>query len=114
MYKALIELKAASGCFRRFHGMFYSSWKASGAVQSPEALSQTSIRHRAFGTLTSSGYGEWVWESFGGPIISRELLCPVDQLVRLINWATFLAQYVNIYHLTNWAAIDKWQMTDSQ
>ena len=42
------------------------------------------------------------------------LLCPVDQLVRLVNWATFLVQYVNIYQLINWAAIDKWQMTYSQ
>jgi hypothetical protein len=41
-------------------------------------------------------------------------LCPVDQLVRLVNWATFLAQYVNIYQLINWSAIDKWKLTYCQ
>jgi hypothetical protein len=48
------------------------------------------------------------------PYCIAELLCPVDQLVQLVNWATFLMQYVNIYHLINWTAIDKWQMTYGQ
>ena len=48
----------------------------------------------------------------GGWLTSEaRLLCAVDQLARLINWAIFLVQYVNIYQLINWAAIDKWQMT---
>jgi len=43
-----------------------------------------------------------------------DLLCPVDQLVRLVNWSTFLVHYVNIYQLINWSAIDKWELTYCQ
>jgi hypothetical protein len=67
------------------------------------------------------GSGRWLFMTKAGRLgIANltasvgDLLCPVDQLVRLVNWATFLVQYVNICHLINWAAIDKWQMTYSQ
>jgi len=70
------------------------------------------------GSSDFSGRGNHPF-SFGASIrlvsiAAFALLCPVDQLVRLVNWATFLVQHVNIYHLINWAAIDKWQMTYSQ
>jgi hypothetical protein len=34
--------------------------------------------------------------------LKEDLLYPIDQLVQLINSATFLAPYVNIYDLINW------------
>jgi len=37
---------------------------------------------------------------------SRELLCPIYQLVRLVNWPTFFWQYVNFGTLINWEPID--------
>jgi hypothetical protein len=35
-----------------------------------------------------------------------DLLCPVDQLARLINWQTFFRQYVNFDQFINWFPID--------
>jgi hypothetical protein len=43
-------------------------------------------------------------------VMAVAVLCPVDQLVRLVNWATFLVQYINICQLINWSAIDKWKL----
>jgi hypothetical protein len=43
--------------------------------------------------------------------VCYDLLYPIDQLIQLVNWATFWAQYVDIYQLINCATTDKWQMT---
>jgi hypothetical protein len=43
-------------------------------------------------------------------IANGELLCPIYQLVQLINWPIIFPQYVNIYQLINWAATGQWQL----
>jgi hypothetical protein len=89
--------------------------RRSPAIGSPWWYKQIFIRQAKFTTFASNRKQE---EFLLCNLIfkfsdMKGLLCPIDQLVRLVNWLTFLVQYVNIYHLINWAAIDKWQMTCS-